>query len=73
MHSKFSLPLFRSKAVIVLPARTDGMIWVGTLSWSASKPVEVRLLQNYNTSATPDEAHGKPVTLPLVTGKMQYH
>jgi hypothetical protein len=57
------------QAVIVLPARTDGMIWVGTLSWSASKPVEVRLLQNYNTSATPDEAHGKPVTAPFGDGE----
>ena len=34
------------QAVVVLPQRTDGKIWVGTLSWSASKPVEVRLLQN---------------------------
>jgi hypothetical protein len=57
------------QAVIVLPQRTDGMIWVGTLSWSSSKPVEVRLLQNYDGSVTPDEAHGKPVTAPFAQGE----
>src|SRR5215207_9675332 len=56
-------------AVIVLPQRTDGMVWVGTLSWSSSKPVEVRLLQNYDESVTPDEAHGKPVTAPFAQGE----
>jgi hypothetical protein len=57
------------QAVIVLPQRNDGMIWVGTLSWSSSKPVEVRLLQNYDESVTPDEAHGKPVTAPFAEGE----
>jgi hypothetical protein len=57
------------QAVIVLPQRTDGMVWVGTLSWSSSKPVEVRLLQNYDESVTPDEAHGKPVTAPFAQGE----
>jgi hypothetical protein len=57
------------QAVIVLPQRSDGMIWVGTLSWSSSKPVEVRLLQNYDESVTPDEAHGKPVTAPFAQGE----
>lgn len=57
------------QAVVVLPQRTDGMIWVGTLSWSSSKPVEVRLLQNYDESVTPDEAHGKPVTAPFADGE----
>jgi hypothetical protein len=57
------------QAVVVLPQRTDGMVWVGTLSWSSSKPVEVRLLQNYDESVTPDEAHGKPVTAPFAEGE----
>jgi hypothetical protein len=57
------------QAVIVLPQRTDGKIWVGTLSWSASKPVEVRLLQNYDASVQPDQAHGKPVTAPFAQGE----
>jgi hypothetical protein len=57
------------QAVIVLPQRTDGMVWVGTLSWSSSKPVEVRLLQNYDQSVTPDDAHGRPVTAPFAEGE----
>jgi hypothetical protein len=57
------------QAVVVLPQRTDGMVWVGTLSWSSSKPVEVRLLQDYDESVTPDEAHGKPVTAPFAEGE----
>jgi hypothetical protein len=57
------------QAAMVLPARTDGKVWVGTLSWSASKPVEVRILQNYDTSVTPDTGHGKPVTAPFGDGE----
>ena len=57
------------QAVIVLPQRTDGKIWLGTLSWSASKPVEVRLLQDYDASVQPDQAHGKPVTAPFAQGE----
>lgn len=57
------------QAVIVVPQRTDGKIWVGTISWTASKPVEVRLLHDYDTSVTPDAAHGKPVTAPFGNGE----
>ena len=57
------------QAAIVVPQRADGKIWVGTLSWSASKPVEVRLLQNYDANAKPDAAHGKPVTAPFDKGE----
>jgi hypothetical protein len=57
------------QAVVVVPQRTDGKIWVGTLSWSASKPVEVRLLQNYDANVQPDQAHGKPVTAPFAQGE----
>ena len=57
------------QAVVVLPQRTDGKIWVGTLSWSASKPVEVRLLQDYDANVKPDADHGKPVTAPFAQGE----
>jgi hypothetical protein len=57
------------QAVIALPQRTDGKIWDGTVSWSSSKPVEVRLLQDYDTSIKPDAAHGKPVTAPFADGE----
>lgn len=53
------------QAVIVLPAREDGRIWVGTISWTASKPVELRLLYDYNSTLKTDAIHGKPVTAPL--------
>ena len=36
---------------------------------TAIKPVEIRLLQDYDTSVTPDTAHGKPVTAPFGKGK----
>ena len=57
------------QAVVVLPARSDGNVWVGTISWSASKAVEVRLLQNYDSSVKPDVDHGKPVTAPFGNGE----
>jgi len=57
------------QAVIVLPQRTDGKIWLGTLSWSASKPVEVRLLQNYDANVKPDAVHGKVLTAPFAQGE----
>jgi len=56
------------QAVVVLPARTDGKIWVGTISWTASKPVELRLLYDYNSTVTPDVIHGKPLTAPFGGG-----
>ncbi|HSF50438.1 MAG TPA: hypothetical protein VLA74_06730 [Nitrososphaeraceae archaeon] len=65
----FNLIIVRLKPVVVLPQRTDGKIWVGTLSWSASKPVEVRLLQNYDADVKPDAAHGKPVTAQFAQGE----
>lgn len=57
------------QAVVVLPARTDGKIWIGTISWTASKPVEVRLLYDYNSTVTPDAIHGKPATAQFGTGE----
>src|SRR5215813_1326988 len=57
------------QAVVVLPVRTDGKIWVGTISWTASKPVEVRLLYDYNSTLPPDAIHGKPATAPFGTGQ----
>jgi hypothetical protein len=56
--------------VVVLPPRTDGKLWVGTISWTASKPVELRLLYDYNSSLTTDAIHGKPVTGPLGQGEV---
>jgi hypothetical protein len=52
------------QAVIVLPSRADGKIWVGTISWTASKPVELRLLYDYDSGLKTDAIHGKPITAP---------
>jgi hypothetical protein len=53
------------QAVVVLPVRHDSKLWVGTVSWTASKPVELRLLYDYNSSLITDLNHGRPVTAPL--------
>src|ERR687884_561480 len=54
--------------VMALPPRTDGKVWVGTVTWTASKPVEVVVLQGYNSSVTADTAHGQPLTAPFGNG-----
>jgi hypothetical protein len=54
--------------VMALPPRTDGKVWVGTVTWTASKPVEVVVLEGYNPSVTADAAHGQPLTAPFGNG-----
>ncbi|MFL6360594.1 MAG: hypothetical protein ACJ72V_14795 [Nitrososphaeraceae archaeon] len=54
--------------VMALPPRDDGKVWVGTVTWTASKPVEVVVLQGYNSSVTADAAHGQPLTAPFGKG-----
>jgi hypothetical protein len=55
--------------VMALPPRDDGKVWVGTVSWTASKPVEVVILHGYNSTAKPDAGHGSVLTAPLGPGK----
>jgi hypothetical protein len=52
----------------VLPARNDSKIWAGTISWTSSKPVELRLLFDYNSTIVPDVTHSKPLTAPFGKG-----
>jgi hypothetical protein len=54
--------------VMALPPRSDGKIWVGTVTWTASKPVETVVLQGYNSTVTADAAHGQPLTAPFNGG-----
>jgi hypothetical protein len=55
--------------VMALAPRSDGKVWVGTVTWTASKPVEVVVLHNYNSSVTgADAAHGQPLTAPFGNG-----
>jgi hypothetical protein len=56
--------------VMALPPRSDGKLWVGTVSWTASKPVEVVVLHMYNSSITPDTTHGQPLTAPFGNGSV---
>jgi hypothetical protein len=56
--------------VMALPPRSDGKVWVGTVTWTASKPVEVVVLHMYNSSVTADAAHGQPLTAPFGNGSV---
>jgi hypothetical protein len=39
--------------VMALPPRDDARVWVGTVTWTASKPVEVFVLHSYNSTLKP--------------------
>jgi hypothetical protein len=56
--------------VMALPPRGDGKIWVGTVSWTASKPVEIVVLHGYNSSVTADTAHGQPLIAAFGKGQV---
>ena len=56
--------------VMALPPRSDGKVWVGTVTWTASKPVEVVVLHMYNSSVTADAAHGQPLIAPFGKGSV---
>lgn len=56
------------QAAIILPPRDDGKLWVGTVTWTASKPVELVILHAYNNLTTPDAAHGVPLIAKPPTG-----
>lgn len=58
----------KHQLVLILPPREDGRIWSGTLTWTASVPVEVVVLHGYDTSVQTDSAHGKPLTAPFGNG-----
>ena len=55
--------------VMALPPRDDGKVWVGTVTWTASKPVEIVVLHGYNATVKPDSEHGSPLTAPIAPGK----
>ena len=56
------------QAVLALPPRSDGKIWVGTITWTSSKPVELVVLHGYNQSVTPNAAHGSLLSAPFGKG-----
>lgn len=57
--------------VMAIPPRDDGKIWTGTISWTASYPVEMVVLHTYdNTSASGNATFGKPLTAPFGKGEV---
>lgn len=59
--------------VMALPPRGDGQVWVGDTTWVASKPVEVVVLQGYNSSAVSNQTSaqfGEPLKAPFGDGEV---
>lgn len=57
--------------VMAIPPRDDGKIWTGTISWTASYPVEMVILHTYNNASAPGNAtFGKPLTAPFGKGEV---
>jgi hypothetical protein len=52
--------------VFALPLRNDSKIWTGTVTFTASKPIEIEVLHLYKPHSTIDAEHGEPyhATLP---------
>ena len=48
------------EVVFALPLRNDGKIWSGTVTFTASKPIEVEVLHTYAPLKNPDSTHGEP-------------
>ena len=47
--------------VVALPIRHDGKIWTGTVTFTASKPIEVEVEHKYDRyTVVPDARHGEP-------------
>lgn len=46
--------------VMVLPIRDDGKLWSGTVTFTASKPIEVEILHTYEPKIIQDSEHGEP-------------
>ncbi|MGI9010054.1 MAG: hypothetical protein ACR2F1_02565 [Nitrososphaeraceae archaeon] len=53
---------------LMLPPRDDGAIYQGTLTYTASKPVEVVILQNFANETAVDPTYGGIATAPLGEG-----
>ena len=55
--NKQSIP---HQMVVALPLRDDGKIWTGTVTFTASKPIEIEVEHKYNPKVIPDARHGAP-------------
>ncbi|MGD1837382.1 MAG: hypothetical protein ACPKPY_04920 [Nitrososphaeraceae archaeon] len=50
--------------VMALPLRDDGKMYMGFVTYSASKPVEIVVFNPFNATVT-DEEHGLPLNTPI--------
>ncbi len=50
---------------ILIPPDTSGKVFTGTLSYAATKPVEVVVIFPYNPSGPPSELHGELDTVEM--------
>jgi len=48
--------------VFALPLKDDGKIYTGQVTFTASKPIEGKVLHIYRPEQPPDEIHGEPPT-----------
>ncbi|HET9805959.1 MAG TPA: hypothetical protein VFP49_03530 [Nitrososphaeraceae archaeon] len=48
------------EVVFALPLRDDGKVWSGTVTFTASKPIEVEILHTYAPEQKPNSLHGEP-------------
>ncbi|MGZ5486691.1 MAG: hypothetical protein ACXWFB_12420 [Nitrososphaeraceae archaeon] len=48
------------EVVFALPVRDDGKVWSGTVTFTASKPIEVEILHTYSPEQNLDSLHGQP-------------
>ena len=55
--------------IIALPPRSDGKMYSGQVTYSASKAVEIVVLNPFNATAT-DEQHGQPLNAPFGNGSV---
>lgn len=48
------------EVVFALPLRDDGKVYSGTVTFTASKPIEVEVLHTYSPQQKIDSSHGEP-------------
>jgi hypothetical protein len=48
------------EVVFALPLRDDGKVYSGTVTFTASKPIEVEVLHTYVPKQKPNSTHGEP-------------
>jgi hypothetical protein len=62
------------QAVLAAPPRSDGKIYSGTVTFTASVPVEVVVLHNYkpinSTLSSDNQKYGEPLNAPFGNGKV---